>query len=96
MIENIEAAKLSGMMLRFNEVWIIIAFVFLGFFVIAFFLLRFIVAKVTDEIDDINDFLEEINRKNYDAVLKVEHHLEFLKLSLLLKNIVKRLKNKKK
>jgi len=84
------------MMIGFNDVWISIAFVFITIFFVGFFIIRYIVKSITEEVDDINNFLEEINRKNYDAVLKIEHHLEFLQLSILLKNIVKRLKNKNK
>jgi len=86
--------ELTLLMDGFNEVWINILFVFIALFCFVFFILKHIISKVTDEIEDINNFLEEINKKNYDAVLKIEHHLEFLQLSLLLKNIVKRLKNK--
>jgi len=94
MIESMKPEELTLLMDGFNEVWINILFVFIALFCFVFFILKHIISKVTDEIEDINNFLEEINKKNYDAVLKIEHHLEFLQLSLLLKNIVKRLKNK--
>jgi hypothetical protein len=88
--------ELAAFMSSFNDVWITLAFVFAFVFFGVFLTLRFFVGNVTDEIEDINEYLEEINKKNYEAVLKIEHHLEFLQLSLLLKNIVKRLKNKSK
>ena len=88
--------ELAAFMSSFNDVWITISFVFGAVFFGVFLMLRFFVGSVTDEIEDINEYLEEINKKNYEAVLKIEHHLEFLQLSLLLKNIVKRLKNKTK
>ena len=96
LLANIEPNELDALLLAFNEVWTTLALVFAGFFVAVFLTLRFFIESVTDEIDDINDYLEEINKKNYEAVLKIEHHLEFLQLSLLLKNIVKRLKSKNK
>ena len=95
LLDVIKPEELDAFMSSFNGVWITLAFVFGIFFLAVFIMLRYFISNVTDEIDDINNFLEEINKKNYDAVLKIEHHLEFLKLSLLLKNIVKRLKNKR-
>lgn len=88
--------ELVAFMILYNDVWITIAALFGAVFVGVFFVLRFMIGSITDEIDDINNYLEEINNKNYEAVLKIEHHLEFLQLSLLLKNIVKRLKGKNK
>lgn len=93
MLEQVRQESLTN---AFNDVWVIIGLVSLGVFIGVFLILRFFIKSITDEIDDINSYLEEINKKNYEAVLKIEHHLEFLQLSLLLKNIVKRLKNKKK
>lgn len=87
--------ELLAFMSGFNDVCITIALVFSVVFLGVFLVLRSFIGSVTDEIDDIKNYLEEINNKNYEAVLKIEHHLEFLELSLLLKNIVKRLKSKK-
>lgn len=96
LLEQMTPEELVAFMTHYNDVWISIGIVFIAVFSGVFLVLRFIVGSVTDEIDDINSYLEEINNKNYEAVLKIEHHLEFLQLSLLLKNIVKRLKSKKK
>ncbi|MBN2817219.1 MAG: hypothetical protein JXQ67_11095 [Campylobacterales bacterium] len=93
-MQNFSSKEYEAIMIGFNDVWINIAFIFIGILIVVFFILRFIIKSVSDEVEDINEFLEEINKKNYDAVLKIEHHLEFLQLSILLKNIVKRLKNK--
>jgi predicted PurR-regulated permease PerM len=96
LLDNIRANELEAFLLAFNEIWITLALVYIVFFMAVFLMLRFFIESVTDEIDDINNYLEEINKKNYEAVLKIEHHLEFLRLSILLKNIVKRLKAKTK
>ena len=95
-MQSLPQKSYEAMMVGFNDVWISIAFVFCTVFIVVFFLIRLFVKSITDEVEDINSYLEEINQKNYDAVLKIEHHLEFLQLSILLKNIVKRLKNKNK
>lgn len=94
-LELLEPEELSALMSSFNDVWVTLFIIFGGLFLVVFFLLRFWIGKLTQEVEDINNYLEEINKKNYEAVLKIEHHLEFLRLTVLLKNIVKRLKNKK-
>lgn len=95
-IEMISPKELAPFMDAFNDVWIRLFFVFTALFFTLFLLVHFLVKSVTDEVRDIKEYLQEINKKNYGAVLKIKHHLEFLELTVLLKNIVKRLKNKSK
>lgn len=87
---------LVQVMSDFNEVWLFIGLLFVLLFIVVFFIMKATVCRVTNEIDEINDYLQAINEKKYDAILKVDNYLEFLQLSLLLKNLVKRLRNKKK
>ena len=96
LIEHMTDEKLVSVMSDFNEVWFLIGFVFIVLFITSFFIMKSTLSRVTDEIDEINKYLQAINEKRYDAVLRVDNYLEFLQLSLLLKNLVKRLKNKKK
>lgn len=95
LIEHIGEDKLTMVMSDFNEVWLIIGLVFIILFVGVFLIMKSTLSRVTDEIDEINKYLQALNEKRYDAVLKVDNYLEFLQLSLLLKNLVKRLRNKK-
>ncbi|MFT7860099.1 MAG: hypothetical protein ABXS93_04095 [Sulfurimonas sp.] len=64
-------------------------------YVVSYYLLKKFVFKLDKDINALLKYLEELNDKNYDAQLEIHHNLEFLKISLLLKNIVKRLYKKK-
>lgn len=52
--------------------------------------------KVSSDILGLKSYLRDINAKEYESVIKIEHYVEFLEISVLLKNIVKRLKQKEK
>jgi two-component system, OmpR family, phosphate regulon sensor histidine kinase PhoR len=47
--------------------------------------------KIQHDIGELSSFLEQISEKNYKAVVKVRYFTEFLQISLLLKNMVKKL-----
>ncbi len=64
-------------------------------YVISYYAVNKFIVKLARDIDALTKYLEELNEKNYDAHLEIHHNLEFLKISLLLKNIVKRLYKKK-
>lgn len=64
-------------------------------YVVSYYAIKKFVLKLDRDINALTRYLEELNAKNYDAHLEIQHNLEFLKISLLLKNIVKRLYKKK-
>ncbi|MDH4944984.1 hypothetical protein [Sulfurimonas sp. C5] len=64
-------------------------------YVVSYYSLKKFVFKLDKDIDALTNYLEELNNKNYEAELEIHHNLEFLKISVLLKNIVKRLYKKK-
>lgn len=64
-------------------------------YVVSYYSLQKFVFKLDKDINALTIYLEELNDKNYEAELEIHHNLEFLKISLLLKNIVKRLYKKK-
>ncbi len=47
--------------------------------------------KIRYDIAELSDYLEQISEKNYKAVVKPRYYTEFLQISLLLKNLVKKL-----
>lgn len=47
--------------------------------------------KVRYDIDELSSYLEQISEKNYKAIVKPRYFTEFLQISLLLKNLVKKL-----
>lgn len=64
-------------------------------YVVSYYSLKKFVFKLDKDLSALITYLEELNVKNYEAELQIHHNLEFLKISVLLKNIVKRLYKKK-
>ena len=52
--------------------------------------------RVSYDISQISNYLNEISNKNYKAVIKTQYFSEFLQISLLLKNLLKKLANRDK
>ncbi|MDD3443265.1 MAG: ATP-binding protein [Sulfurimonas denitrificans] len=89
--------SLAQIMEDFYSLWIKLLFVFLSILVIALFVSRKMSKKVVYDIEQITNYLDEISNKNYKAIIKTKYFYEFLQISLLLKNLVKKLsKNEKK
>lgn len=87
---------LHSVMGYFYVLWIKLAASFALFIVIALITAYKISKKVHYDIEQITLFLHEISAKNYTAVLKPEYFREFLQITLLLKNLVKKLRNRDK
>lgn len=80
----------------FYQLWIKLAASFVLFIIIALITAFKISKKAQYDIAQITHYLHEISAKNYMAVLKPEHFREFLQITLLLKNLVKKLRNRDK
>ena len=80
----------------YNTVWaeVFIAFVFFGMF--AFLYIKKLNDMIMEDVEHFTQYLYKINKKNYDAVIQIQHYTEFLKISLIFKNLLKRLKSKEK
>jgi hypothetical protein len=52
--------------------------------------------KISYDIEQITNYLDEITKKNYGAVIKIEYFYEFLQIALIVKNLVKKLHSKDK
>ncbi|OHE06012.1 MAG: two-component sensor histidine kinase [Sulfurimonas sp. RIFOXYD12_FULL_33_39] len=89
--------SLAQIMYDFYSLWTKLFFVFMGIVIIATFVSRNMSQKVVHDISQITNYLDEVSNKNYKAVVKTKYFYEFLQISLLLKNLVKKLsKNEKK
>jgi len=89
--------SLAQIMKDFYSLWMKLLFVFLAIVFIATFISREMSKKIVYDISQITNYLDEISNKNYKAVIKTKYFFEFLQISLLLKNLVKKLsKNDKK
>lgn len=87
--------ELNTFLYEYNLIWFEIVLVFLLLSTVAYFVLRNFSKRVEHDANAIGEYLQEINDKNYNAVIKIEYFVEFLHTSILLKNIVKRLESKK-
>ena len=78
----------------YNEIWIILGILFLFILLLIYFSVQNIYYKLSQDITELQNYLDEVSNKNYQAVVKIRYFHEFLEMSLRLKNIVKRLNNK--
>ncbi len=90
------AMSLESVMDHFYTLWIKFFASFLGLTVIAIAIAYNISKKTRHDISQITRYLDEVSAKNYKAVLKPEYFREFLQISILLKNLVKKLHNRDK
>lgn len=71
-------------------------------FVLIFFIAAAVVIsyrlslRIQHDIDGVINYLDEIGNKNYKAMIKTKYFSEFLLISLQLKNLVKKLRNREK
>ena len=89
--------SLAQIMDDFYSLWQKLFFVFLIIVAIATYISRIMSKKIHYDILEITNYLDEISNKNYKAIVKPRYFYEFLQISLLLKNLVKKLsKNDKR
>ncbi len=89
--------SLEQIMEEFYLLWQKLFLVFVGIVLVATFVSRQMSSRILYDISQITNYLDEISNKNYRAVVKTKYFYEFLQISLLLKNLVKKLsKNDKK
>lgn len=80
----------------YNTIWAEVFILFALLSGIIFVLVKFFTDKLLRDIEHFTEYIEEINKKNYDAILKIQHYTEFLRMALTFKNLVKRLRPKSK
>lgn len=88
--------SLRSVMEHFYSLWIKLFIAFTLLMVIALIIAYNISKKARYDILQITRYLDEVSAKNYRAILKPEYFREFLQISILLKNLVKKLHNRDK
>ena len=78
----------------YNQVWMILGTLSIFILLLIYFSIKSFSNKITEDTEHFQDYLEEVSNKNYEAVVIIKYFHEFLEMSLRLKNVVKRLKNK--
>ncbi len=90
------AIGLKQMFDRYWESYVNLIAVFVVFIVFAFFLSSRMSRRLRYDIAQITDYLQQIAAKNYKAEVKPRYYSEFLQISVQLKNLVKRLRQREK
>lgn len=88
--------SLAKVMEDFYSLWIKLAILFLLILLLAFYASKRMSARVLYDIEQLTHYLDEISNKNYKAIIKTKYFYEFLQISLMLKNLVKKLSNRDK
>ena len=88
--------NLSKVMNDFYSLWSKLAITFFIIILISFYISKMMSKKIVLDINEITNYLDEISNKNYNAIIKPRFFYEFLQISLLLKNLVKKLSNREK
>ncbi|MBA3026501.1 MAG: sensor histidine kinase [Sulfurimonas sp.] len=88
--------SLAKLMEDFYSLWIKLAVLFAVILLLAFYASKRMSARVLYDIEQLTNYLDEISNKNYKAIIKTKYFYEFLQISLLLKNLVKKLSNRDK
>lgn len=89
----------SAVISDFHSLFFLIVGVSVLLITLVYYLLKNIDDKVNEDVENLTVYIHDVSEnKNYDAVLKIHNYIEFLHLSVVLKNMVKRLnaKDKKK
>ncbi len=87
---------LGQIMSEFYALWSKLITAFVVIFLIAFYISKKMSERIVYDIHQITKYLDEISNKNYKAVIKTKYFYEFLQISLMLKNLVKKLSNREK
>lgn len=90
------AMSLKGVMEHFYALWLKLFAAFSLLMIISLVIAYNISKKARHDIAQITHYLDQISAKNYKAILKPEYFREFLQISILLKNLVKKLNNRDK
>jgi two-component system, OmpR family, phosphate regulon sensor histidine kinase PhoR len=88
--------SLKSVMDHFYALWIKLFISFTILLALALMIAYKISKKARYDILQITHYLDQISAKNYRAVLKPEYFREFLQISIMLKNLVKKLHNRDK
>lgn len=88
--------SLAQLMSDFYSLWYKLVIVFAIAIVIAFYASKRTSTKIVHDIEQITNFLDEVSNKNYNAIVKPKYFYEFLHISLMLKNLIKKLSSRDK
>lgn len=88
--------SLDRVMDHFYALWLKLFAAFSVLMIFSLIIAYNISKKARHDITQITRYLDDISAKNYKSILKPEYFREFLQISILLKNLVKKLHNRDK
>ena len=96
-IATVHKIEVSLLVSQVNTIFIWIAIVFIILLLMSYFYIKKLQHELEEDIGSLESYVVEISeKKNYEATLHIKYYLEFLSISITLKNIVKRLRQKEK
>jgi len=81
---------------KFNILWISLTLVSTLFMLFIFFIFKNAKDKFSNDLKEYTQYVEKISNKDYKASVQIKHSHEILQLSILQKNIVKRVHHRDK
>ena len=98
-IELQEKNSLNATLLihEYDTIWVELLGVWFILFIFSSLTLFRLLKKIEKEFDSFTNYLQTIsNHKEYSAIFKADKYVEFLKVSIIMKNIIKRVNRRDK
>ena len=80
----------------FYLLWIILGVILTLIALVSFYIAKSMSHRVEHDINELREYLNAISNKDYEAHIHIKYYQEFLEISVLLKNLIKRLNNREK
>ena len=80
----------------FYSLWIILGVILTLIVLMSFYIAKSMASRIEHDINELREYLNAISNKNYEAHIRIKYYQEFLEISVLLKNLIKRLNNREK
>jgi len=94
--DNNSSLLVQGLYNDFYSLWILLSLVFILLFLLSFLIFKKSINNLLFDVKQLNRYIENISNKNYSEKIKIKHYFEFLQISIMLKNLVKRLNSRDK
>ena len=89
-------ANTEQIMDEIHSLWMVLGAVISFILLISLYIAKSMAYRVEHDINAIREYLKAISGKDYEAHIHIKYYKEFLEISLLMKNLVKRLNNREK
>ena len=94
--DNISPLIVQELYNDFYGLWILLSLVSVLLFLFSFLILKKNINNLLLDVEQLSSYVENISNKNYGEKIEIKHYSEFLYISVMLKNLVKRLNSRNK